>query len=576
MGAVDVAAFLAKGGDLEARIKQADKVAPVREAGEVYVTDGETWEATRNGPRRLAPYALRFTEDVASPDGRQLAGMLLGAGRDRPFTMPAEVLGDPRALRKLLAGALGSSFRAPRGKLELMADAWLEASTVEQREVGHDYGFTDDGAAFVDADFMLPDGTRRFGPGPASAAARLRLRDGEARETAAMLLDVWPEVLGCPTTCAALMGVVGWGLVAPVLEARDRSVSPLLAFLHGPSGAGKSTHAGIVQCFFGDYAASRAAVSFSSTPLSIELEGHLFRGAVMVVGDVKVSAIADGGAAKVLGLIQRAGDRAERRRLNHSGQAQQSKRSRATWLFEGEDVPVTEGSALARLLVLPLPVAPRQPHLVNALLALMPDLSAVTLDLVRYTLEAQPWERLLAQYTALVPLLTALSDVPNAARLARSIAAVACGLQVWLPWLEANGLDAPASVQEVVDGLIAATASQLDAVSEATPGETFLELLRQLLASGAARIGEGGGVGELIGEWHRDQSVAYILPEPTLGRIRRHLPEAAGRLAPAGSIAADLVRTGAIVETDSGRRTKKRRIGGHAANTWALDGGLVA
>ncbi len=104
-------------------------------------------------------------------------------------------------------------------------------------------------------------------------------------------------------------------------RALDPGVAPLLGFLHGPSGTGKSTHAGVAQCFFGDFGVTRAAVSFGSTPLSIELEGHLFRGAVMVVGDVKVGAIAEGGASKVLGLIQRAGDRAERRRLDNTGRA---------------------------------------------------------------------------------------------------------------------------------------------------------------------------------------------------------------------------------------------------------------
>lgn len=576
----DLSEFLASGGDLAARIDAAE---PVAEAPTLVALDGvfvqgrATWETTRHGPVRLAPYALRFDRDVRSPDGRCLEGEIeQEEGSPIPFAVPAEVLGDARALRKALAGLLGSRFRAPRGRLEHMVDAWLDASDVRELEVGHDFGFTADGASFVDAGAMLPAGALRFGPPSGSAAARLSLGEGDAVATARALLDVWPRVLGCPITTAALLGIVGWGLVAPVLEARDHGVAALLGFLHGPSGTGKSTHAGVVQCFFGGFTHSRAAVSFGSTPLSIELEGNLFRGAVMVVGDVKAGTIAEGGAAKVLGLVQRAGDRAERRRLDNTGRALPGARSRATWLFEGEDVPVTEGSALARLLVMSIPASPRVPALVNRLQALMPSLPAVTRALVQHLLAAQPWDALLDRYRAHAELITrAAEGAPNAARLAKSIAAVAVGLEVWAGWLASVGLDLPCAAGELIDTLVGGATSQLQEVAQATPGERFLELVRQLLASGVARLGEPDDRGEVIGEWKGDRKVAYLLPEPVLGRIRRHFPDAAAGQAPAASIAADLVRMGAIAEHDPDRRTKKARVGGKAANTWAVRGELL-
>ncbi len=575
----DLSEFLASGGDLAACIVAAEPVEPEPPAAHegVFVQGKATWEMSRTGVVRIAPYALRVERDVQGPGGRRLEGVIeQEAGPSIPFAVPAELLGDNRGLRKTLAGLLGARFRAPRGRLEHMVDAWLEASEVKEVQVMHDFGFTSDGSAFVDVNAMLPAGALRFGPPPESSAGRLGLHRGEAVTVARELLTLWPRVLGCPFMTGALLGIVGWGLVAPVLEARDPGVAPLLGFLHGPSGAGKSTHAGVVQCFFGTYADARAAVSFGSTPLSIELEGYLFRGAVMVVGDVKAGAVAEGGAAKVLGLVQRAGDRAERRRLDNTGNALASRRSRATWLFEGEDVPVTEGSALARLLVLSIPEAPRAPALVSRLQMLMPELPAITHALVEHLLTTRPWEALLTRYRAHAELIThAASGAPNAARLGKSIAAVAVGLEVWRGWLNTVGLVAPCEVTGLVDALVGSGAAQLHEVASATPGERFLELVRQLLASGVARLGYAAEGGELIGEWKADHSVAYLIPEATLGRIRRHFPDAAAGQAPAASIAADLMRMGALAESDPNRRTKKARVGGKAVNTWAVRGALL-
>jgi hypothetical protein len=130
----------------------------------------------------------------------------------------------------------------------------------------------------------------------------------------------------------------------------------------------------VVDRFFGDFANSLGAVSFGSTLLSIELGGSLFAGAA------KAGIIAERRAAKVLGLVQRAGDRAERRRLDNSGKPLATQRCRAIWLFE--DGPVTEGSAPACLLILPIPEPPRQPELMRRLLALMGQLPCVTSALV--------------------------------------------------------------------------------------------------------------------------------------------------------------------------------------------------
>ena len=325
-------------------------------------------------------------------------------------------------------------------------------------ELSHDYGFTRDGRSFVGRSGTLPSGNRCFHAAPHMAASKLNLDVPGApppAELATSLLDVWPRLVACPATVSALMGVVGWSLVAPVMEAATPGVSPLLAFLLGPSGQGKSTQAGVVQCFFGDYRATLCALPFTSTALSIEAESHFFRGALMVLGDVKVSSIKQGGGAHVLGLIQRAGDRAERRRLTNTGEVDRARASRTTWLLEGEDVPVTDTSALARMLQIRLPAPLRNTDLAAELGKLMPYLPTLTRGLVLHLLETQPWPRLGERYFALCRALTELAgSAANGVRLAKHISAVVVGAEVWASFLATLGLAVPVDSDALVQHLM--------------------------------------------------------------------------------------------------------------------------
>jgi len=596
-GSGDLCDFLAAGGDLGSSLEHSDSEEPDQGAEQrqappeptppprrgVFVLDGNTWEGNGgDGPDLLLPYALHFLRDVSTPEDRFLEGEIrLPRAAPIPFELRSELLGDPRAFNKTLARLMGRHYRVPPAqKQRQVLNAWLAtAEHAEQVELLHDYGFARDGRSFVDRSGSLPSGIRSFRAPPRKAAGRLCLDVAGASppaELAASLLDLWPRLMGCPATVTALMGVVGWGLVAPVLEATTPGVSPLLAFIVGRSGQGKSTHAGVVQCFFGDFRDTRCALPFSSTPLSIEEEAHFFRGAVMVVGDVKVSAIMQGRSAQVLGLIQRAGDRAERRRLRASGETDHARSSRATWLLEGEDVPVTDSSALARMLQLRLPEVPKDPALANQLEDLLPSLPAITRALALHLLDTQPWPRLSTRYRSLSQALTELAgSAANGVRLAKHISAVVVGAEVWSSFLATLGLALPADSEALVQHLVVAGHEQLGELEEATPGERFLELLRQLLAGGLAQLGEHEDGSEVVGQWSSDGSVAYLLPAPVLGRLRRHFPDAAATLPPPASIAADLARMDALAETDKGRRTKKARVGGRSVNTWALRSELV-
>jgi len=554
---------------------------PPRDWG-VHVHLDRTVEVKDDGMHLLLPYSLHFLRDVSTPEDRYLEGEIrLPNAPPIPFELRSELLGDPRALNKTLARMMGRHYRVPPAqKQRQILNAWLaSAEDAETVELSHDFGFTRDGHSFVDRSGSLPDGNRSFHAAPHMAAAGLGLDVPGAPppvELATALLDCWPRLVNCPATVTALMGVVGWSLIAPVMEAQNPGVSPLLTFLLGPSGQGKSTHAGAVQCFFGDYRSTRCALPFTSTALSIEAESHFFRGALMVVGDVKASAVAQGGGARILGLIQRAGDRAQRRRLSSTGEVDRARGSRTTWMLEGEDVVVTDTSALARLLRIDLPAPNRDPDQANKLEGLLPRLPALTRALVLHLLDTQPWQRLGSRYRDLVRALTALAgSAANGVRLAKHISAVVVGAEVWASFLATLDLALPADSDALMQHLVVMGHEQLGELEKATPGERFLELLRQLLAGGLAQLGEHDDGSEVVGQWSSDGSIAYLLPAPVLGRLKRHFPDAANTLPPPSSIVADLARMGVLAETDKGRRTKKARVGGRSVNTWALRGELV-
>lgn len=578
----DVADAVAEGLDLALLVDQAEPAeseAPANTDREVFVQGCATYRWWKREAVVVVPYALRFEVEERSAGMTFLRGTaLVEGGRGRPFVCPAEVLGNARALNGFLANLLGADFRPAGTRLPAVVAAWLDASDPRRIEASTDFGFDRAGMRFLDAAGVLPEGEGHFAAPVESAAGSLALGAPNADRAAAVvgqLLDLWPRVLEDPLVVRALMGIVGWGLVAPVLEARDRAVAPLLAFLNGPSGAGKSTHSGLVQSFFGDFGTRRAAVSFGSTALAIEEEGYWFRGAVLVVGDVKTRVLSDGASAQFLGLLQRAGDRGVRRRLNVVGSATNARPSRATWLFEGEDLPTHEGSAVARLLVLPLHAARRQPEVVAALEALRPDLPLVTRCLVEYLLANQPWGSLVSQWSARVDRLArVLEPATNAVRMAKSAACVMVGAQVWRPWLVQQGLDLPGTEADLEAWLVELLGAQVREVEDEGPGNLLLDLVRQLLAMRVANL-DGQGPGTCIGSLQG--AVAYLMPEAVLSTLGKHLPQASARLPPARSIGRELDRIGALAEHDPARLTKKKRLGGKGSPvaTWAVRAELL-
>jgi len=567
-------------GDVQiGNLREAGVAPPVRASGTpvaapgpvVRVWEDQTVSSEGDGAMHLVcPYWLEVVEDHACGGAHLLLCRVVRPnGAPIPLQLPAEALGDSRRVKSALAGAMGAAFRAPFASLDRCVAAWLSASTPRTSRSIDAFGFTANGQTFVDVGRCLPEGELRFIAPPGSPAVRLGLRTGDAVATMRRLLTLWPQVVGCPATVAALLGLVGWALVAPVLEASDPSISPLIVMLNGPTGAGKSTHAGVAQCFFGDFAHARAAVPFSSTPLSIEAAAQRFGGALMVVGDVKASAITPRSRGAITSLLQRAGDRGTRQRLDATGAQGISSQSRATLLLEGEDLPTAEGSSIARMLLLRLPVAARQPTELAALMALLHALPAATEGLVLHLLSAQPWAALLQSHRDLVAALCDGSPEANAARVARSVAAICVGAEVWRSWLGLHGLCLPADIDSLQALLLRTADDQLDELSAATPAARLLVRLRELIDAGRAHVlgvGEPSGlrVGRCAGE-----GILELFPNVTVNFLNQNAGPDEPTLA-VRSAGAALQQAGALLERTGAHYGRRVRVEGNLTYVWRI------
>ena len=242
--------------------------------------------------------------------------------------------------------------------------------------------------------------------------------------------------------------------------------------------------------------------------------------------------------------------------------------SRTTWLFEGEDVPVTETSALARLTIFKLEPAERRPQAVREIEGLLPSLPVLTRALVEKLLKEDRWASILDCYQDESDRgMERLSKAVNAPRVAKSAAAILCGFSLWESLLLDMGIPAPATSTELRELLSETLLEQMGEVEKASPGEQMLRLIRELLDCGAANLGEGPG--DCIGMRSDDGQVVYIMTNAVMGTLARRFPAIAKTLPSLRSIGADLKRRGVLVPQETSRLQAKKYIRGVSRAEWS-------
>lgn len=542
-------------------------------------TDAEgTWEHTDRGPRRIAGFSIEFLREVQAGDARSVEGLVRQADRpDRDVRWHAEVFTDARSLQRQLAKDLGLDFVADRRSLLTALDIWRDLSHPERLVYKSDFGFNVDGATFIDSISSIPSSSPRFRAQEASLAARLGLAQGEGGErVAAEIIGLWCRVVDDPPFVGTMFGIVGWSLIAPVMEYFHPEIRGLLAWLAGRTGVGKTTHALIAQAFFGVFPPGSLA-NFGSTSLSLEQAGHWFRGALMVIDDVKRSCMNADAQRNFNGLIQRIWDRSARTRLNNDGTAQPSLPFRATALFTGEDLVLGSEAGAARLLLVQVPDPRGTPKDLAALSNLLPQFPKATRLFVAYLCDDPAWKgRAWETWTAVQS--RALADLPpdrNRPRLAASVASVATGYRLAREWLESLKIAPPCEERDILDRLLRSATDQRNVMAALAPGRWFLDGMRTILAGQYASVGGKESRGAPIICWSADRKVAYVLPEPALALIRQHLLPREAQMPDRDAIASDLDHMDALVEKDEGRRTKRKRMNDTVATTWAIRGDLL-
>ncbi|MFH1468343.1 MAG: hypothetical protein ABIO70_28400 [Pseudomonadota bacterium] len=559
------------------------------EAGDVsgYVDEQGTWTWGKNGPRRNANFWVEFQRDIRQGGERFVEGVIHLGAMVQPFTWEGAVLTDGRSLSNRLARELGVRFVADRRSLLTALAVWQARSSPVEVILSSDFGFSDDGLTFTDTVAPLPPGAARFSPPQGTAASRLGLgvsEAGEVREVIGTLMSAWCRLVAEPRFVGAMLGIVAWAVVAPVIEAQKPGTPALLAWLSGRTGVGKTSHARIAQCFFGNFSTGDALVNFGSTPLAIEEAGHWFRGALMIVDDVKADTARGDDKAIFESVVQRLWDRSSRRRLGTSSRPLETFPFRGTALFTGEDVALRGAAALARLLLVPVPDPVCDLSALRLVQDLLPHLSGATRAFVQWLMERPGWVNEVGDDRArlIERGMASLGSDANRARVAGSVASVVAGYDLLEGWLREIQLDPPITRDDVWCWLAALSAGHLRTSSERTPGPWFLDRLRSLLAGRRVTLEPDDHGPQLVGWFSDDRRIVYIIKDLAHEQVRRHLAGADEVIPNADSIAADLDRMGLIAEKYEDRRTKRPTVPGtgQKVTAWvlhahALSGGEV-
>lgn len=147
--------------------------------------------------------------------------------------------------------------------------------------------------------------------------------------------------------------LLGFTFLAPIAsqiaESEDWSGGNIGLWISGSSGCGKSYTSLLFQNFFGNFKNSKACLSWTSTPYSIQEDGYYYKDAICMVDDFKISNVARNlDAAK--SILQNYTDGTARTRLNINStkRISEGKPIRGSLLITGEDLLDDVGSIMAR------------------------------------------------------------------------------------------------------------------------------------------------------------------------------------------------------------------------------------
>lgn len=333
--------------------------------------------------------------------------------------------------------------------------------------------------------------------------------------------------------------------LAPLREALDQAgYAPSFSlFLVGETGSGKSTAAALALAHYGQFTARSLPASFHDTSNYIQKKAFLLKDMLMVVDDYHPTTSLQERRrmeATAQHLSRAFGDNAQRGRMNSDTTLREVTPPRCLAVISGEDMPDIGASGTARY------------HVVHVDMGDMPKDEGLTA--VQELAQRGYLQRAMQGYIHwLLPQMDTLpealgerfkalraraqQEVRGHDRAPEAVAHLMLGYEHMLRYMAAAGLmDEEAGARALDDAwrvIASNTRQQADAAREERPTRVFLEVLRELLATGRATVrtlGKPGKDGDGFGNpqamvGYADSDNYYLLPDVTYTMVARHTRE---------------------------------------------------
>lgn len=457
--------------------------------------------------RILCNFTIDLQTDTKSDDGiaseRWWAGDILANGHRIPFKDEARKFVTPSDHARVLATAGGSALVFENRNLQDIRHAMQEISTPVCRNIRQTFGLLDTytyetPSVMIDRDGVHPTETRDIdlsGKGNSKHLDMQVLTDAEFRAVGKHIRD---DLMNLHTRYI-IDSLTGFTFLAPfgseLIHTTGWTGDHIGLFLIGTTGSGKSFDAIMFQWFFGDFSTNGAITSWTATPNELQVAGYYFRDSVYLVDDFKLSHF-KGNLSRysaVIGILQNYTDGTARDRLTSDIKIREGQPIRGALIATGEDFPHNEASVEGRYHVVHVSgggsreaghLCLKNRHLYNGFMA-------------RYIAWVFQKDNYAADIVTRIDAHRELfiggrKDATNIDRLAQSFAYNLTGYEWFCNFMLDSGFVDTDTAHTMIDAhraeLNANIDGALDAITSATAGMMYLEILSELIASGRFKI----------------------------------------------------------------------------------------
>ena len=586
---------------LAGKIQEQEADAPATagvEAGPNYLAIDAPDDADRHGlysvsgsgKRRLTNFVAIIDEDVnvvdELADSRRFVGHTALEGRRGEFALTAEEFASNDKLKAALFRAAGPRAMILCPRIEELRTAISAGSAPARRTVTTTHGWVErDGGwvylttnGHVDADGFhqaKADHPILVDLGGDEVAGQLRLRrlDSEALARGRAHLAEDFLRLHDRRVMFPLLGAVALAALMPFAGATQR----FALWIRGLTGAGKSFAAKLALNFFGDFDPAPGAGRFANwtwTPNRLEKCGYFHRGVLFLVDDFKPELAGAAGAVRV---VQGYADGHGRGRLQADTRTATVWPIRGLLVATGEDVIQHHASALARLIVVDAPNAPKDLERGARCLEHRALYRGVMADFLAHLIRKGRLEGFagtVEMYSGF--FYKGIAGRQNDARIAGNFGMLAAALGEMALYLDQACPSLIHDVNEFIgEDLVAMRDAMLGHAEGQQTSEIFLGELRGLIGTKAARItgwsdASSNDPRKLIGRLFEAAGCLALSLEGAMAEVQQSL-RAQGRPPLAASHAAlldQLCRDGLLLEDDlqamtpdhEGAKTFRRRL----------------